>query len=127
MKIQGLDSETVPRENQPPCILRPNRQREHATQAREAILVPAEKGAQDYFGVAAGFEFLSVRFQFRAQFAMVVDLAVEDQYGVSVLAAHGLVARLQIDDLKAHGPHRNALRFVGALLVRTSMNQRVRS
>src|SRR3977135_3600862 len=79
MKIQGLDSETVPRENQPPCILRPNRQREHATQAREAILVPAEKGAQDYFGVAAGFEFLSVRFQFREQFAMVVDLAVEDQ------------------------------------------------
>src|ERR1700687_2816596 len=41
MKIQRLDSETIPRENQSPCILRPNREGKHATQARETILVPS--------------------------------------------------------------------------------------
>src|SRR6266851_10122798 len=122
VKIQRLDSETIARENQSPGILRPNRERKNAAKAREAILVPAQKSAQNYFGVAVGFEFFAARFQFRAQFAVVVDLTVEDQYGVSVLADHWLIARLKIDDLEAHGTQRNERRFIRALLVRTAMN-----
>jgi len=56
---------------------------------------------------------------------VIVDLTVEDQDGVSVLADHGLIARLQVDNLEAHGAQRNNRRFIRALLVRTSMNQRV--
>src|SRR5260370_26908525 len=125
MEIYRLDSEAVARENQSPCILRPNRERKHAAQTREAIFVPSQKSPQNYLGVAAGFEFFSVRFQFRAQFAVVVNLAVEDQDGVSVLADHGLVARVKVDDFEAHGPQRDNRRFIRALLVRTSMNQRI--
>ena len=62
VKIQWLDSEPVARQNQSPGILRPNRDGEHAAQAREAILIPSQKSAQDYFGVAVGFEFLAARF-----------------------------------------------------------------
>src|SRR6266478_5127402 len=125
MEVQRLDSEAVAREKQSPCILRPNRERKHAAQTREAIFVPLQKGAQNYLGVAAGLEFFTVRFQFGAQFPVVVNLAVEDQDGVSVFADHGLIARVKVDDFEAHGPQRNSLRFIRALLVRTSMNQRV--
>ena len=58
---------------------------------------------------------------------MIVDLTVEDEHGVPVLANHGLIAPMKVDDLKAHGAQRNAIRFERALLVRASMNQRVRS
>src|SRR6266404_6215214 len=127
VKIQGLDSEPVARQNQPPGILRPNRDGKHAAQAREAVLIPSQKRAQDYFGVTVGFEFFAARFQFRAQFAVIVDLAVENQDSISVLADHGLIAGLKIDDFEAHGPQRDTIRFVGALLIRTSVSQRVRS
>jgi hypothetical protein len=56
---------------------------------------------------------------------VVVNLAVEDQYGVSVLADHGLIARMKVDNLQAYGAQRHNRRFICALLVRTSMNQRV--
>src|SRR6267154_2458386 len=104
VKIQWLDSEPVARQNQSPGILRPNRDGEHAAQAREAILIPSQKRAQDYFGVAVGFEFFAARFEFRAQFPVIVDLAVENQDSISVLADHGLITGLKIDDLEAHGP-----------------------
>src|SRR5260370_27924472 len=104
MEIYRLDSEAVARENQSPCILRPNRERKHAAQTREAIFVPSQKSAQNYFGVAAGFEFFSVRFQFRAQFAAAVNLAVEDHYGVSVLAAHRLIARMTVETVQTYRP-----------------------
>jgi len=35
---------------------------------------------------------------------VIVDLAVENQDSVSVLADHGLIAGLKIDDFEAHGP-----------------------
>src|SRR6202040_2657637 len=76
---------------------------------------------------AIGFEFFAAGFEFRAQFAVVVDLAVEDQDGVAVVADHGLIAALQIDDLEAHRAQGNDWRFVDALLVRPAMNQGVRS
>src|SRR6266850_4445532 len=122
VKIQGLDSEPVARQNQSPCITGPNCDREHATQARETVLIPSQKRAQDYFGVAVGFEFVTARFEFRAQFAVIVDLAVENQDSISVLADHGLIAGLKIDDFEAHGPQRDTIRFVGALLIRASVN-----
>ena len=58
---------------------------------------------------------------------MIVNLAVEDQDGVAIVADHGLIAALQIDDLEAHRAQGNDFRFVGTLLVRTAMNQRVGS
>jgi hypothetical protein len=99
MKIQRLDSKTIARQNSPPCILRPNGHREHAAEAREAIFVPSQKGAQNNFRVAAGIEFFSARFQFRTQFAVVVNLTVKDEHGVTVLANHGLSARIKVNDL----------------------------
>src|SRR6266478_1111678 len=127
MKIQWLDSQAVARENHPPCVFRPDGQREHAAQSRKPILVPSQKSPQNHFRVAVGFEFFSARFQFRAQFSVVVDLAVEDQYGVPVLVDHWLFPSLEVNDLEAHGAYRSKRRFISALLVRPAMNERVRS
>src|SRR3979490_221460 len=84
VKIQWLDSEPVARQNQSPGILRPNRNGKHAAQARETILIPSQKRAQDYFGVAVGFEFFAARFEFRAQFPLIVDLAVDTEASLTV-------------------------------------------
>src|SRR5260370_23742432 len=99
VKIQRLDSETIARENQSLGILRPNRESKHATQAREAILVPAQKSAQNDLGVAVALEFFPARFQLRAQFAVGVDLTVEDQDGVFPFADHSLIFPLTLADL----------------------------
>src|SRR6266404_376869 len=104
MKIQWLDSQTVAREDESVTILRPNRQSEHAAQARKAILVPSQKRTQNDFGVAAGSEFFAAGLQLCTQLSVVIDLAVEYEHGVAVIADHGLIAPVQIDDFEAHGP-----------------------
>src|SRR5712671_1752219 len=53
------------------------------------------KRAQDYFGVTVGFEFFAARFEFCAQFPVIVDLAVENQDSITVLTDHGLIAGLK--------------------------------
>src|ERR1700730_2255024 len=55
---------------------------------------------------------------------MVVELTIEDQYGVAIVAGHGLIAVFQVDDLEPNGPQRHFVRFPDALLVGAAMNQR---
>src|SRR6266853_1656526 len=52
-------------------------------------------------GIAAGLETMSPPFEFGAQDAVVVDLAVEDGPDRPVLVAHRLVAGMQVDDGEA--------------------------
>jgi hypothetical protein len=54
---------------------------------------------------------------------MIVDLTVEDEYGVSIFADHGLIAAAKIDDFEAHRAKRNGVRLPRALLIRASMDQ----
>ena len=61
--------------------------------------------------------------QFGTKFEVVVDLAVEDDDGVAVVGANGLVAGFQVEDLQAGCAQRAGSRFVDALLVRTAMDQ----
>ena len=76
------------------------------------------------FGVGAGAEFVAARFQFRAQFLVVVNLAVEDDDRVAVFRGNGLVARGEVDDFQPRGAQGNQVRFENALLVRPAVDDR---
>ncbi len=67
---------------------------------------------------------MSERLQFGAQFGVVVDFAVVYQHGVAILAAHGLLARDQVDDGEPDRAQRNVSGLENTLLVGAAMNQR---
>jgi hypothetical protein len=62
--------------------------------------------------------------QLPAQLHVVVKLAIEDEDGVAVIAGHGLIALLQVDDFKTNGSQRHIARFPHALLIGAAVNQR---
>ena len=61
------------------------------------------------------------RFEFLANLGVVVDFAIEDDDGVAVFGAHGLIAAGEIDDLEPHRAHRDIRGFMRALLIRAAM------
>ena len=67
---------------------------------------------------------MAALFQFRAQFHMVVDFAVEDDHGVAVRRYDRLVARVEIDDLQPRGAERYQVGLEDALLVGAAMKDR---
>ena len=123
-EIQGFDPHVIAHQNQPLFRLRPERRGEHPAEPAKRIDVPFKKRVQNGFGVAARVEPVARPLQVPAQLHMVVDLAVEDQNGVAIVAGHGLVAVLQIDDLEPNGAQRNVARFPHALLIGAAMDQR---
>ena len=72
-------------------------------------------------------ELVAERFQFAAQFRMVINFTVEDDRIVSVFGVHRLIAAGKIDNLQADCAEGNVVRFVNALLVRASMVQTLNS
>ena len=84
------------------CVgLIPHGEGKHAAQAAEARLAPARKGRQQHLGVALRPERVAAGGEFGAQFAVVVNAAVEDQVIAAARARHRLVAARWIDDGKA--------------------------
>src|SRR6185312_2069683 len=63
----------------------------------DTVRSPFRPGFYDDFGVGPGGKAMTAPFQFRAQFPEVVNLAIEDQADIFVLAVHGLVARREVD------------------------------
>ena len=105
---------------------RPQRRREHAAHPREAVRVPLQERAQHRFRVAMRPEPMPQRLQFVADFAVVVDFAVERDGGVAVVADDRLVAAGQIDDLQAHRAQGRDAAFEDAVLVGPAMVERFR-
>ena len=72
-------------------------------------------------GVAGGLEVMAARDQVRAQFLVVVDLAVEDDPHGTVLIGYRLVAGGEVDDAEAPHADGAAAIDVEALVVGTAM------
>ena len=77
--VQRLLAEAVARQQQFVAAPVPDRDREHAVEALDRSGAVAQVGLQDDLGLAMGVESRAVLLEFAAQFAEVVDLAVEDQ------------------------------------------------
>jgi hypothetical protein len=76
-EIERLDAEPVAREHDAAAVALPDREREHAAEALDAARAPGMPGLENDFGVAAGEEAVAAGFQLPAQFAEIIDAAVE--------------------------------------------------
>ena len=114
---QRLHSESVAREEQLLLPLVPQREREHAAEALDAVRAPRLPGVNDDLRVAPGAEHVSERLQFRDQLLVVVDLAVVDNDDRVVLVVERLLARRDIDDRKASMAKSDARRDMQAAFV----------
>src|SRR5438132_872921 len=87
-----------------PRTLRPGRRRRALPAARHGpaptsnVSAPVLVGTQQYLGVRVAREAVAVANQRGAQFAEVVDLAVEDECDAGRPIAHGLAGSVGIDD-----------------------------
>jgi hypothetical protein len=70
----------------------PNGERKHSSQPSEHGLAVFLEHLQKHLGVAGRTKATSFRFEFAAQFEVVVNLAIEGDDAVSIGAAHGLGA-----------------------------------
>ena len=88
-QVEGLDAHAIASQNQPPGGLAPQRDGEHAAHAGKAGRIPRQEGMEHGLGVAMGMKLVAESFQFRPQFQMVIDFAVEDDDGVAILEVMG--------------------------------------
>ena len=121
--VERLDAHAVARQHQALARLGPEGHGEHSAQPRETGRVPLQERVQHRLGVAVANGSDGRRPSSSApQFPMVVDLAVEDDDRVAIVADDRLIAAVEVDDLEAHGAQRRLAAFEDALLVGTAMD-----
>ncbi len=120
-EVERLDAEPVAGEDEAAARLGPEGQSEHAAKLREAGDIPFEERGEDGLGVGTGMKAVAAFFQFRAEFFVIVDLAVENDYRIAVLGKDGLVAGGEIDDFQAGCAEGYIGRFEDALLIGPAM------
>src|SRR6185312_4821698 len=76
----------------------PQREREHAAEPLDAARPPFDIGVEQRLGIGTGAETMAPAFQLGAQFAEIVDLAVEHQRHAGGLMRDRLVAGREVDD-----------------------------
>ena len=103
--VEGLDAEAVARGEERALPRVPDGEREHPVEPLEAVRAPAARTGQQHLGVATRTKAVPARLELRAQLDVVVDLAVEDDPEVAVVADHRLVARRrQVDHASRRAP-----------------------
>ena len=98
---EGFDAEAVAREEEGSVGGGEDGEGEHAEEPVEALGAPMEEGLKEDFGVGAGMEGAAGGAQFIAEFAEVVDFAVENDRGAGFGILEGLAAALEVDDGEA--------------------------
>src|SRR5580658_870567 len=122
--IEGLDSQAVPRDEQPPRTPIPDRKRKHTAQFLNAFRAILLVKMNDGFRVAMRTEAVAARDQPFPQNLVIVNFAVEDYPDRPVLIADGLVASDQVDDAEAPHSQSDAAFRVDSLIVRPTVRHR---
>src|SRR3954451_6734584 len=78
-----------------------------------------------HLGVAPGPEVYAEALELPSKLAVIVDLAIEDDDCVAVIASHRLFAAIQVDDLQPHRCQRDRVRVIGARLVGSTVTNAV--
>ena len=121
---ERLDPEPVAREEERALDGVPDREGEHADQLLGAALAHLLVEMDDDLGVALRPELMSLGDQLAAEFAVVVDLAVEDDVVAAGFVAHRLAAAGEVNDAQPLVEERGRVVLVGALVVRPAMADR---
>ena len=116
-----FDRQTVARHEQGVALAVVEAKRKHAAKTLHAVLAPGLPGMDDDFGVAAGVEDVTERFELGDEFLEVVDLAVEHHRDRAIFIEQRLLSRGQIDDGQPAVSERDAGLEVIARLVRATM------
>jgi hypothetical protein len=122
--VERLLAGAVPREQEAPVALVPERDREHAAEARHPVGAVLLVAVDDRLRVRSGGEPMASGNQLVPQLLEVVDLAVEHHDDRPVLVEHGLIARRQIDDRQAAVPQPHAPLEVKAVGIGATMGHR---
>ena len=120
-----MPSRSRARISSPRCSI-VEREGEHALQAIEEGDPPGLVGVQEGFAVGVRGKAMAERFQFGAQFAVVVDFAVGDQREAAVFVVERLRAAFEIDDGEPRMQQAYIARYMPALPVRAAMGQALR-
>ena len=103
----------------------PQRKCENSIETRQKRFTLIFVKMHKHFGVARRAKAMSARFEIAAQFAMIVDFAVEDNPNRAVLVCHWLIAGREINDAEARVPQNHARILMDARTVGTAMRERV--
>lgn len=96
---------------------------EHAIEPGEQTgEAPLFVAVDEGFGIAGGAERVAEGGQFRLQFPVIVDFAIEDDGDGLVLVEDGLPATGEVDDAEAAHAHGEFRAFVAAVAVRSPVN-----
>ena len=90
--VEGLDAHGIAHKQQTIAVGIPERESKHPTQFGKTALAPDTVPGEDHFRVGMALEAVARRFEFRAEFAKVIDFAVEHNLIAGGRIAHGLVA-----------------------------------
>src|SRR5690348_13403787 len=100
--IQRLDPDVIAHQRQRSLAIVPDGKRKHAVEPSQTFPTPLLDRGQQNFRIAVCFELMTQRAQLFAQFAVIVDFAVEGENETAVRREHRLVTgRSGIDDRKA--------------------------
>jgi hypothetical protein len=117
--VQRLDAEPVARQDDAPAIAFPDRECEHPIKSLDAARSPFLVGFEDDFGVALGEESIAFAREFAAQFAEIIDAAVEDDGKAEFRIDHRLGGcGGKIDDAEPAMAERHTILREGATGVR---------
>ena len=123
--VERLDAEPVAGEEQLAAFVVGDREREHAGEVVDDVAAPLLEPAEDDLGVGVvGDEPPAAGLELAAQLGVVVDLAVEDEREVAIVAVERLVAGRDVDDREAPHPDREVRADVGALAVGAAVHDR---
>ena len=119
--VDRLDAEPVTPHQQGLARAVPDGEPEHAVQAFDKTLAPLRVAVQHNLAVGLGVKVVTVRLQFAAQLAKVVDLAVADDDEGVVVVGEWLVPAGQVDDRQAAHPDRTTSVGVLSAVVGTAV------
>jgi hypothetical protein len=124
--VKRLDADAVASQHQTLPGVGPKGDRKHASQPLETGGVPFKKCLKNGLGIAVGLKAAAECFELAAYFKVIVDFAVEDDYGVAILGKYGLIAGCQVDNLEAGRTERAGSRLQYTLLIWAAMNEGIR-
>ncbi len=119
--VERLDAHSIASHEERLAIAVPQHEREHATKAFDTRLAPLLPGMHDDLGIAFRVKAMPGSLQFRDQFLVVVDLAIEDHHHRTVFIEQRLLTRGHIDDRQAPVAKTHARLDVQAALIGAAM------
>src|SRR5665811_1497791 len=99
--VEGLNPESIARQQQLAGVLVEDRDREHATKSGQEVRAPLLVQVRNQLCIARAVQLVPLLDQFLTQLSVVIDLTIEDRPVASLLCPGGLIAGRQVQQREA--------------------------